>query len=67
MNDEDLLPTVQVGDDEGWNSTSDPVSEEEGADADLQKIDSTVLGDFFGHESERGVLTGSAFLTWVPG
>ena len=48
VNNEDLLPTVQVGDDEGWNSASDPVQEEEGADSkDFQKIDSTVLGEFF--------------------
>lgn len=59
MNNEDLLPTIQVGDDEGWNSASDPVQEEEGADSkDIQKTDSIVLGDFLavrvGDESSLG-------------
>lgn len=48
VNNKDLLPMVQVGDDEGWNSVSGPVQEEERADSkDFQKIDSTVLGDIF--------------------
>lgn len=57
----DLVLTVQVRDDESWNSASDLRKEERADSKDFQKIDSTVLGDFFGCESERGVLTELVF------